>query len=180
MPSLITIWANPSMEKMQMAPWPAVTSTIRLTDPRKFDARWEPRCRTKPPLAMTTRTASSRLRSDQVTNNDNVLLSKVFYDLMGRTIESQKFEGGTNYLSVQTQYDSLGRPYKVSNPFRPQSEGVLWTTQEFDALGRVKSIKTPDNAVVNTSYSGNTVTVTDQTAKARKSVTDGLGRLITV
>jgi len=44
--------------------------------------------------------------------------------------------------------------------------------------GRVTSITTPDSAVVATSYSGNTVTVSDQTGKLRKSVTDGLGRLI--
>jgi YD repeat-containing protein len=34
--------------------------------------------------------------------------------------------------------------------------------------------------VVTSSYSGNTVTVTDQAGKARKSLTDGLGRLTTV
>ncbi len=39
---------------------------------------------------------------------------------------------------------------------------------------------TPDNAVVSTSYTGNSVTVTDQAGKARKSVTDALGRLIEV
>jgi YD repeat-containing protein len=44
----------------------------------------------------------------------------------------------------------------------------------------VTSITTPDTAVVSTSYSGNTVTVTDQAGKARKSVTDALGRLTDV
>ena len=39
---------------------------------------------------------------------------------------------------------------------------------------------TPDGAVVSTDYSGNTVTVTDQAGKRRRSVTDGLGRLIRV
>jgi len=56
----------------------------------------------------------------------------------------------------------------------------VWTTSAFDALGRVTSVTTPDSAVVATAYSGNTVTVTDQANKARKSVTDGLGRLIQV
>jgi len=44
----------------------------------------------------------------------------------------------------------------------------------------VTTVTTPDSAVVTSSYSGNTVTVTDQAGKARKSVTDGLGRLTTV
>ena len=83
--------------------------------------------------------------------------------------------------AVQTQYDAMGRAYKVSNPFRPwKNETPVWTTSAFDALGRVISVTTPDNAVVTTSYSGNTVTVTDQAAKKRRSVTDALGRLIRV
>ena len=72
----------------------------------------------------------------------------------------------------------MGRVFKTSNPFRPwQSESAVWTTPGFDALGRVISVTTPENAVASTSYSGNIVTVTDQAGKPRKSVTDGLGHL---
>lgn len=118
---------------------------------------------------------------DLYANNDNVLLSKTLYDGLGRTTETRQYEGGTNYIVVQTQYDGLGRVYKSSKPFRPwQSESAVWTTSAFDGMGRVTSITTPDNAVVATSYSGNTVTITDQAGKARKSVTDALGRLIEV
>lgn len=46
--------------------------------------------------------------------------------------------------------------------------------------GEWTSVTTPDNAVVNTSYSANSVTVTDQAGKARKSVSDALGRLVEV
>lgn len=75
----------------------------------------------------------------------------------------------------------MGRLLKSSNPFRPwQSESAVWTTNGFDALGRVVSVTTPDNAIVGSSYSGNTVTVTDQAGKSRKSVTDGLGRMTAV
>src|SRR6266849_10544096 len=38
----------------------------------------------------------------------------------------------------------------------------------------------PDSAVVSSSYSGNTLTATDQAGKARKSVSDALGRLTTI
>ncbi|MDX6501148.1 MAG: hypothetical protein QOG23_4408 [Blastocatellia bacterium] len=120
--------------------------------------------------------------TDQVTFNDpNPLKSQVLYDAMGRTIESRQYEGGTNYIAVQTQYDAMGRAYKTSNPFRPwQSESAVWNTSTFDALGRVSSVTTPDSAVMSTAYSGNTVTVTDQAARQRKSVTDALGRLSSV
>ena len=123
--------------------------------------------------------------SDLNSYNDNVLKSQLVYDGLGRTFETRQYEGGTNYIAVRRQYDSMGRAYKTSNPYRPwQSETAVWTTSAFDALGRVISMTTPDSfnntsdpAVVTTSYSGNTVTVTDQAGKQRKSVTDGLGRL---
>jgi YD repeat-containing protein len=117
--------------------------------------------------------------SDLNTNNDGLLIGKLLYDQMGRTIETRQYEGGGNFISVKTQYDTLGRAYKTSNPFRP-SESELWTTSAFDALGRIISVTAPDSAVVTTSYSGNSATVTDPAGKARKSVSDALGRLITV
>ncbi|MEK6289151.1 MAG: RHS repeat-associated core domain-containing protein [Acidobacteriota bacterium] len=50
----------------------------------------------------------------------------------------------------------------------------------YDALGRVTTVTTADTAVVTTTYLANTTTVTDQAGKKRRSVTDGLGRLIRV
>lgn len=114
-------------------------------------------------------------------NNDGALISKTVYDQMGRTCETRQYEGGTNYIATQIQYDVLGQAHKTSNPFRPwQSQTAVWTTRVFDVLGRVTSVTTPDNAVVTMSYSGNAVTVSDQAGKARKSLTDALGRVTSV
>jgi RHS repeat-associated protein len=116
--------------------------------------------------------------SDLNTNFDGALVSMTLYDGLGRTTETRQYEGGTNYIATQQQYDALGRAFKTSNPFRPwQSETAIWTTSAFDALGRVISVTTPDSAIVTSSYSGTTVTVTDQNGKARKSVSDAVGRL---
>jgi RHS repeat-associated protein len=120
-------------------------------------------------------------KSDLNTVNDNAVVSKVVYDGLGRTIETRQYEGGTNFIATQQQYDALGRAFKTSNPFRPwQFETAVWTTQLFDALGRIVSVTTPDNAAVSTSYSGNSVTVTDQAGKRRRSIMDALGRLVRV
>lgn len=116
--------------------------------------------------------------SDQAANNDNALVTKLVYDKLGRTIEERKYEGGSNYIAIQTQYDSFGRPFKNSKPFRPwQNETVVWTTQAFDALSRVTSVTYPDNAIVTNSYDANAVTVTDPKLRKRKSITDALGRM---
>jgi RHS repeat-associated protein len=127
----------------------------------------------------TNRTVTTS--TDRDTLGDNVFVGKILYDQIGRIIQSQRYEGGSNYIVVETQYDALGRAYKTSYPYRPwQSQTAVWTTQAFDALGRVTSVTTPDNAAVIKSYSGNTVTFTDQAGKMRKSVTDALGRLTDV
>lgn len=111
--------------------------------------------------------------------NDNVLLSMVVYDGFGRTIETRMFEGDMNFIARQTQYDSLGRPYRTSNPYRP-TEPILWKTTTFDALGRVTSETTADQAVESTFYSGDKVLFKDQIGKARLSQMDALGRAINV
>ena len=120
--------------------------------------------------------------SDRNTFNDPApLKSQLLYDGLGRTTETRLYEGGSNYIATQTQYDALGRAFKTSNPFRPYlSETAVWTTTAFDALSRVSSVTTPDNAVMTTAYTGNAVTLTDQVGKLRRSITDALGRLTRV
>ena len=107
------------------------------------------------------------------------LKSQTLYDGLGRTTETRQYETATTYVTTKQTYDALGRVEKVSNPYR-SGETVLWTTTAYDALSRVTSVKTPDNAIVTTSYSGNTVTATDQARKDRQSTTDALGRLTQV
>jgi RHS repeat-associated protein len=121
--------------------------------------------------------------SDQLMNNDNRLVSMSIYDGFGRTVETRQYESPTSYIAVQTQYDARSRAYKTSNPFRPlapDNEVARWTTSTFDGLGRVLTVTTPDNAVLTTNYLGNAVTASDQIGKARKSITDALGRLKTI
>jgi RHS repeat-associated protein len=109
-----------------------------------------------------------------------------FFDKSGRPSRSFQYvnsDPNNAWLTNDTQYDALGRAWKVSNPYMSTgSNSALnpsgnWTQTLYDALGRVKSVTTTaDGAVINTTYSGYTVTVTDQQSKARQIVTDALGR----
>jgi RHS repeat-associated protein len=122
---------------------------------------------------------------DLNTFGDNTLIAKSYYDGLGRTWRSAAREGSTWTIN-DTQFDSRGRVSHVSNPYRaadPSSASPpagLWATTNYDALSRVIKVTTPDGAHVDTAYSGNQVTVTDQAGKKRRSVTDGLGRLVKV
>ena len=110
--------------------------------------------------------------------DDRAIVSQVLYDGLGRTKETRQYEGGTNYIATQVEYDALSRAFKTSNPFRPwEGQTPVWTTQLFDTLGRVLSVTTPDNAVASTAYSGNQVLVTDPGSKQRLRKNDALGRV---
>ena len=111
--------------------------------------------------------------------DDQSIRSWTVTDGFGRTTEAWKLDPLGN-VKVVTNYDALGRLRQASNPFRPQTESAVFTTTAYDFAGRVTSVTTPDNAVVATSYAANSVTVTDQAGKKRKSVTDALGRLTEV
>jgi RHS repeat-associated protein len=114
---------------------------------------------------------------DQNNIDDGVLRSWTQTDGFGRTVGAWSGDPQGN-VEITTIYDALGRAKQVSNPFRPSlSENAIYTTTVYDLAGRVKTVTSPDSAVVTTEYSSNTVTVTDQMLKKRKSVTDGLGRL---
>jgi RHS repeat-associated protein len=107
------------------------------------------------------------------------LKSQTIYDGVGRTTESRRYEGGSNYIAVRKRYDALGRASQVSNPFR-NGETPIWTTTNYDELSRVTSVTAPDNSVSTTSYSGSSVTVTDPMGKKQKTVSDALGRVTQV
>jgi RHS repeat-associated protein len=128
--------------------------------------------------------------SDKDTANDNVLTGKAYYDGLGRTYRTAAYEGntgvGNTWAITATQFDALGRTWRVANPFRAATPDAAlptspqWTTTTYDALSRVTEVKTPDDAKITTVYSGNQVTVTDPAVKVRRSFTDALGRLTQV
>src|SRR6266498_107425 len=118
-------------------------------------------------------------------DSGNGLKSVAIYDGLGRMWRGAAYEGPT-WTIKDMHFDALGRVSQVSNLYRAADPGSasppanLWTTTEYDALGRVTKLTTPDGAHVDTVYSGNQTTVTDQAGKKRRSETDAFGRLIKV
>jgi len=114
---------------------------------------------------------------DQTALGDGNLRSWTVTDGYGRTKEGWTRDPQGN-VKVATIYDALGRTKQVSNPFRPSlGETAVYSETTYDLLERVTAVTAPDSSVVSTTYSANSITVTDQTSKKRKSVTDALGRL---
>jgi YD repeat-containing protein len=102
-------------------------------------------------------------------------------DGFGRAIKTSILDATNNsYSIIETQFDPLNRPYKVSNPHN--STAQYWTESDFDALGRPTVVIPPDGTSTanNTkyTYTTNSVIVTDPSGKARKQQIDGLGRTV--
>jgi RHS repeat-associated protein len=114
------------------------------------------------------------------------LENRTNFDALGRACRSGHYEGSNSWSVNDTEYDSMGRVKRVTNPyFAANLSGATpgnaaWTTTAYDDLSRVLTVTTPDGAHVDTAYSGNQVTVTDQAGKKRSSQTDALGRLVKV
>jgi RHS repeat-associated protein len=108
-----------------------------------------------------------------------------YFDGLGRNVRSFQYDGSQS-ATVDTQYDAMGRAWRVSNPYFSAGAGAPinpsgnWTTTTYDALGRVSTVTTPDQAVVTTAHSGVQVMVTDQAGRVRKNVSDAFGRLTQV
>jgi RHS repeat-associated protein len=99
-----------------------------------------------------------------------------YLDPYGRLIKTDTTDTPSDDL-VAFAYDADGNLNSVSNPYR-SGGAIAYTTSVFDALGRPTTITDSDGSSQNkTSYSGNTVTATDEAGKQRELVSDGLGRI---
>jgi YD repeat-containing protein len=81
---------------------------------------------------------------------------------------------------VNTSYDAMGRVTSKTNSFQTGGSPGPSTSFAYDALGRPTLTTLPDGNTVQSSYSGATVTLTDQVNRKIKREMDGLGRLIKV
>jgi RHS repeat-associated protein len=124
--------------------------------------------------------------SDHTVYDDpNPLKSDERYDGLGRTVESRQYEPG-GFIKTLQEYDAMGRARRSHNPHRAITEATYgYTDTTYDGMSRVKTVKTYDRGAtltgtVTSDYNGRNTTVTDQAGKKRRSVVDGVGRLIRV
>jgi RHS repeat-associated protein len=134
--------------------------------------------------------------TDLNVSGDQKLKSKTVQDSLGRVIRTESSEDGTNYtISTVNNYQQMGRITSVSNPKRAGAAATDgWTRTTRDNAGRVNEVASFSGAglppasgtnanwsgSVLTTYNGEETTVRDQAGKKRKSVVDGLGRLVSI
>ncbi len=109
-------------------------------------------------------------------------------DGMGHVVQTQVTTDPDGTTFTAKTYDGQGKVFQSYNPTRCSppttncGKETTWglTTYTYDALGRTTNVAEPDGSAVQTSYSGNQTTVTDEVGNQRTNQTDGLGRLTAV
>jgi YD repeat-containing protein len=112
-------------------------------------------------------------------------------DGLGRVRFSQRrqSQSSSTYDSVETIYDSLGRPYQTSPPYSASIGtpygGSAWNTSNYDALGRPKTLTDAGGGQLTFGYPENDVVrtmnaPTGENPKAAQYQYDGLGRVTSV
>jgi RHS repeat-associated protein len=160
----------------------------------------------KTEMSYPTATANETRVSKQL-DSIRWLAYKTTYDGFGRPLTANEAEDG-NHASMASFtifskliYDGMGRVKLATNPYRSTAASTDgWTRTAYDLAGRVIQVATfaadpntqpPDypatsgagvtwTGSVTTSYASEITTVTDQAGKQRRSVVDGLGRLVRV
>lgn len=99
----------------------------------------------------------------------------------------KKVESGTETETksiVETEYaqcacSAIGKVRRVSQPYLTGTP--VWTTYNYDGLGRTVSVQAADGASTTTYvYEGNTVKVTDPAGKWKKMTLDAFGQITQV
>ncbi len=133
---------------------------------------------TAPTTFPFTATRSSSISANPALNDS----STTTYDGLARVIKIQHTMPSGPPSTVDTTYYLLSRVATVSNPYFSTADSTYGlVTNTYDPLDRFTSVKKQDGSVSSSDYSsGNCTLSTDEAGKARKSCSDGLGRLVQV
>jgi RHS repeat-associated protein len=170
-----------------------ITSAAFTTDP-DF---WRPNSVTDQESNVTNMTYTGQTSAEgSLEFNSNASTSDVLGNLdgLGRTHVSQLREapGSTTYASVETDYDSLGRPSKTSLPYSGTAgqtdSSAPGTTTTYDALSRKLTVKDSETTprTVTFTYTQNDTyrklgpAPTGENTKRKQFEYDALGRLTSV
>ena len=102
-----------------------------------------------------------------------------YYDCLGREVRSViEDPTGTKLIYADIVYNPQGQIEKSSDPYFKGSTSICWTTNEYDACGRLIKTTSPDGSCITTTYNGLVTTVTDPLGHTSSKEIDKNGHLI--
>lgn len=106
----------------------------------------------------------ARYYVDEVTSGAPTV--RTYYDRLNRPLRTRTTNWANQVIFADTQYDGQGRTFKASDPYF-SGDTPLWTTQEFDAIGRVIRIEAPGDRISENTYTG--LITTTRNAKGQET-----------
>jgi RHS repeat-associated protein len=98
-------------------------------------------------------------------------------DGLGRLKQKQLTSDPSGTDLTDYTYDALGRASTVSNPYRGSPTNLL-TTYSYDALSRNTNTTEADGSIRQAQYCGSSTLTIDEAGIWKRTVADGLGRII--
>ncbi|MCX5723654.1 MAG: FG-GAP-like repeat-containing protein [Nitrospirae bacterium] len=110
------------------------------------------------------------------------LVSKTYFDGLGRTIKKEGTGPEGKTLVTETQYEGRGLVKQTSLPYLQGTESVTgrWRVMNYDTLGRMIQSTYPDSTTSQVCYSSWTTTTLDPKHHKKVETKDAYGRLVTV
>lgn len=109
--------------------------------------------------------------------------TKSYHDSLGRVIrvEAQAWDGSTLRLVYQdTEYNSLGRIVRSSQPYFAGSTTVQWVVTDYDWIGRALRVTQPDGSKSTSTYEGLTIRVTDNLGRVTTQTRNVADQLVQI
>ena len=111
------------------------------------------------------------------TTNSGAPTQIAYYDAVNRVVltETQSFDASAVF--VETEFDTQGRTKRVSLPYFGTSPSY-WTTNTYDALGRLIKEESSATGTTNYTYSGLVVTVSNDLFQINKEMKNSLDQTL--
>ncbi len=106
----------------------------------------------------------ARYYVDEITSGSPTV--RTYYDRLNRPLRSRTTNWASQVVLDDTRYDGQGRVYKSSDPYF-SGDTPLWTSREFDAIGRVTRIEAPGDRTTENIYTG--LITTTRNAKGQET-----------
>lgn len=100
-----------------------------------------------------------------------------FYDYLGRIVRKVTESLNNQKVYIDYQYNNKGQLYRTSEPYFPDST-CYWTTNDYDACGRIIRQTGPDGQSYSFAYNGLTTVTTDPLQHQTIKENDVNGNLI--
>jgi len=113
-------------------------------------------------------------------DNSMGLTAWTYFDGFGRTIREKKDGPDGKTITTQTQYNNTGTVSQTSLPYFTGLETARWTTNKYDAMGRVIEVNNPDSTKVMACYNDGVTVGIDADGHRKRETKNAQGKLVKV